>query len=88
MQVLNIRKAKLYPDNTCKICQQETKTQDHLATCPKFQKMWCILEREISELLVEKTTKEKEKLETTDIQKIQDSIFGRVYRKELRQESS
>ena len=39
--------------------------------------MGCILEKEVSELLIEKAIKEKEKLETRDIQKIQDLIFGK-----------
>ena len=77
MQVLNMRKAELYSDDTCKICWQEAETQDHLAACPELQRMWCILEKEVSELLIEKAIKEKEKLETRDIQKIQDLIFGK-----------
>ena len=77
MQVLNMRKAELYSDDTCKICWQEAETQDHLAACPELQRMWCILKKEVSELIIEKAVKEKEKLETRDIQKIQDLIFGK-----------
>ena len=35
------------------------------------------MEKEVSELLIEKAVKEKEKLETRNIQKIQDLIFGK-----------